>query len=277
MVQVVVQLKDNEIDTTRTVLASSLLGDLVPICYGALTKAQFAYVSRFIPGTVWALQEGHFSVDTNARIARQVGSLLARCTLGLDSSAIVNRYIIPRLNRTIAKADMPDDLRKYVREFVKFSKDLESLPLALSHADVNSMNLILNENAEIVGLIDWELAQLLPVGMNAWCIVRLSFTNRNRVDYASEKTQPMAEAFWNGFVSSLPGNTQKNSANIVKAMKIGLIFDQFGEGYVPDPRDVAMTLGRLEWIENTFSSLRVADPEGKILNFLRQKHLIACA
>ena len=158
---------------------------------------------------------------------------------------------------------MPDDLRKCISEFVDFAKDLEYLPLALCHADVNSMNVILNENAEIVGFIDWEFAQLLPVGMNAWCIVRLSFTNRNRVDYSSEKTQPMAEAFWNGFITSLPGNIQKNSAKIVKAMKIGLIFDQFGEGYVPDPRDAAMTLGRLEWIGNNFSSFGVAESEGK--------------
>jgi len=253
MVQVVVQLKDNEIDTTRTVLASSLLGDVVPICHGALTRAQFAYVSRFIPGTVWALKEDEFSVDTNAKIARQVGSLLARCTLGLDSSAIVNRYIIPRLNRIIAKADMSDDLRRCVRELVSLAKHLESLPLALIHADVNSMNLILNENAEIVGFIDWELAQLLPVGMNAWCIVRLSFTNRNKVDHSSGKTQPMAEAFWNGFVTSLPGHLGKNLTNVVKAMMIGLILDQFGEGHVQDARDMAMTLGRLEWIENTLS------------------------
>lgn len=102
------------------------------------------------------------------------------------------------------------------------------------------MNIILTENAEIVGFIDWEFAQLLPVGMNAWYIVRLSFTNRNRVDYSSEKIQPMAEAFWNGFVASLPGYIQRNPANI-NAMKIGLILNQWGEGYVPDPRDTAMT------------------------------------
>ena len=96
MVQVVVQLKDNEIDFTMTVLASSLFGDIVPIFYGAPTRTQFAYVSRFIPGTVWALKEDELSIDTNTKIARQVGSLLARCTLGLDSSAIVNRFIIPR-------------------------------------------------------------------------------------------------------------------------------------------------------------------------------------
>ena len=58
-------------------------------------------------------------------------------------------------------------------------------------------------------------------------------------------------------------------------MKIGLILDQFGEGYVPDPRDVAMTLRRLEWIENTFSSLQIADSKGRVfISFLQQRRLI---
>ncbi|KIM85992.1 hypothetical protein PILCRDRAFT_5075 [Piloderma croceum F 1598] len=44
--QIVVQLKDNEIDT---VLANTLLGDVVPISSAAISDATFAYVSRFIP------------------------------------------------------------------------------------------------------------------------------------------------------------------------------------------------------------------------------------
>jgi hypothetical protein len=257
-IQVVVQLKDNEIDTTKTVLANNLLGDVVPICHGAVTKAQFAYISRFIPGTVWALREDQLSIDTSAKIARQVGSLLARCTLGIDSSAIVDRYIIPRLRRIIAKADMPDELRNRIGELADLAGHLKTLPLALTHADVNTMNVILNKDADIVGFIDWEMAQLLPVGMNAWCIRHLSVTNRNRVDYPSEKTQPMAEAFWDGFITSLPRHLWALAGYIVDAMMIGLILNQFGEGFVPDVRDVAMTMGRLEWIEKTFRSLSIA-------------------
>jgi Ser/Thr protein kinase RdoA (MazF antagonist) len=257
---VVVQLKDNEVDTTKTVLANSLLGDVVPIAHGAMTKAQFAYVSRFIPGTVWALQEDRMSVDTSAKIARQVGSLLARCTLALESSAMVDRYIVPRLHKIISKADMPGSLRNRIRELVGITEGLKALPLALSHTDVNTMNIIINEKAEIVGLIDWELAQLSPVGMNAWCIRYLSVDNKGRVDYLSEKTQPMAEAFWDGFVASLPDHLQALKKYMVDAMMIGLVLDQFSEGSVPDARDLAMTMERLRWIEDTFKALIIADP-----------------
>jgi len=74
----VVQLKDNEIDTTKTVLANTLLGDVVPISSAAISNATFAYVSPFIPGTVWVLRDAKLSVDESARVAFQVGALIAR-------------------------------------------------------------------------------------------------------------------------------------------------------------------------------------------------------
>jgi hypothetical protein len=88
------------------------------------------------------------------------------------------------------------------------------LPLTLSHADVNAMNIIINREAKVVGLIDRERVLRLPVGTNGWYIGHFSVTNRYYV-----------------------------------------IPDQFGEGFVPDGKDIT---GRLEWIEKTSRSLLVA-------------------
>jgi hypothetical protein len=73
----VVQLKDNEIDTTKTVLANTLLGDVVPISSAAISNATFAYVSRFIPGTVWTLRDAKLTVKESARVAFQVETLIS--------------------------------------------------------------------------------------------------------------------------------------------------------------------------------------------------------
>jgi hypothetical protein len=64
------------------------------------------------------------------------------------------------------------------------------------------MNIILNGKL----LVDWEQVLLLRVGMNGWSVRHFSVVNRNHVDYASEKTLPMAKAFWDGFVGALPGS-----------------------------------------------------------------------
>ena len=89
----VVQL---EIDTTKAALAHSILGDVDPLVQAApTTKAYFAYVMPFIPGTMWA--------DKNVNVAAQIGRLLRKSYLGLDSRGIVDSFVIPRLQHILAK------------------------------------------------------------------------------------------------------------------------------------------------------------------------------
>ena len=256
--QVVVQLKDNEIDTTKTVLANTLVGDVVPISFAATSNATFAYVSPFIPGTVWVLRDAKLSVDENVRIASQVGSLIARCTLGIDGSGMVDRFVIPRLRHILLKTTMPKNIRTRIQELLGLADGLKPLPLSLCHIDVNIMNIILDEGTNIVGLIDWEQAQLLPVGMNAWCIRYLSVPISRGVDQIAEKSQPMAQAFWQGFIESLPGHLLDLKDKIVDSMLIGFVLFLFAEGCEVRQSEMRMVLKRLDWIENTVRPLCAA-------------------
>jgi hypothetical protein len=114
------------------------------------------------------------------------------------------------------------------------------------------MNVIVDESANVAGLVDWEQAQLLPVGMNTWCIRYLSVPNRLRVDYPDEHTLPMAEAFWKGLVSTLPNHILGLLDKVVDAMAIGLVMNVFGENYSPEEVTVNIMMERLDWIEDTF-------------------------
>lgn len=250
-----VQLKDNEIDTTKTVLANTLLGDVVPISSAAISNAMFAYVSRFIPGTVWALRDAKLTVKESARVAFQVGTLISRCTLGIEGSGMVDRYIVPRLRHILSKAKMPKKLKTRVQELLGLADGLRSLPLSLCHIDINIMNIILDESVNVVGLVDWEQALLLPVGMNAWCIRYLSVPISGGVDYIAEKSQPMAEAFWKGLTDTLPPHLCDLRDKIVDSMLVGLVLFVFGEGFEPRQSEVRMVPERLNWIEDTFRPL----------------------
>jgi hypothetical protein len=144
-----------------------------------------------------------------------------------DSAGIVNGYIIPRLGRIVSKERMPAKLKARIKSLVPVAEGLKVLPLSLCHIDINQMNVIVDENANIAGLVDWEQAQLLPVGMNTWCIRYLSVPNRNRVDYPDEDTVPMAEAFWKGLVSTLPNHILGLLDKVVDAMAIGVVMNVF--------------------------------------------------
>ncbi|KAI0076905.1 hypothetical protein K474DRAFT_1597231 [Panus rudis PR-1116 ss-1] len=192
-------------------------------------------------------------------IATQIGRLLTLCALEESSAAMVDSYVVPRLQHILLRelGDEPHEpLRHRIEELVARAEDTKTLPLALIHEDVNSMNIILDDANNIVGLIDWEAASLLLLGTNEWCIRFLSTVNRNRVDYETENTTPMAEAFWRGITSSLSTRLQGRKDvldAIVTAMQIGLVMFIFWPGNEgPSAVQMEQGLTRLNWIEETF-------------------------
>jgi hypothetical protein len=153
---------------------------------------------------------------------------------------------------------MPKNLTTRIQELLGLADGVKTLPLSLSHIDINAMNIILDESTNIVGLIDWEQAQLLPVGMNAWCIRYLSVPNIGGVDQLAEKSQPMAIAFWQAFTASLPPHLNVFKENVVDSMLIGLVLFVFPEGCKAAQSEMRMVLQRLDWIESTFRPLCTA-------------------
>jgi hypothetical protein len=124
-----VQLKDNEIDTTKTALANALLGGVVPVLSMAISDATFAYVSRFIPGKVWLLRDDKLTVEESARVALQVGNLIATCTLSLDGSGMVDRYVVPRLLQILSKTKMTKKLKTRIQGVLRLADGVKALPL----------------------------------------------------------------------------------------------------------------------------------------------------
>lgn len=114
------------------------------------------------------------------------------------------------------------------------------------------IQVIVDDSLNIVGLIDWEDAALLPLGMNAWCIRYLSVPNRDRIDVPMDKTRPMAEAFWAALVESLPPNLKSLQQKIVDAMQIGYVLTNYYGGGAPEESKLPQLLERLDWMEETF-------------------------
>ncbi|KAI0069766.1 hypothetical protein K474DRAFT_992134 [Panus rudis PR-1116 ss-1] len=255
----VVQLRDNEIDTTKVALAHAKLGAVVPLTYRtAPSKAYFAFIAPFVPGTVW-INKDKLSTDVMVSIATQIGRLLALCALGESSVAMIDSYVVPRLQQILSRelGDQPHEpFQHKIKQLMAQAADTKILPLALIHEDVNSMNIILNDSNDIAALIDWEAASLLPLGTNGWCIRMLSTVNRQRIDYETENTIPMARGFWRGFTANLPVALQgrKDVLNaIVTAMQIGMVMFLFwpgNDGLSNDQMDQGVA--RLNWFEDTF-------------------------
>ncbi|KAK0187229.1 hypothetical protein F5146DRAFT_935421, partial [Armillaria mellea] len=162
-------------------LAHSILGDISEVHSGKVLKENFAYIPTFVPGVTWDVPTT--SHDDNANIAAQLARTIMRCSLEIDSAgcsaqAVVDGYVLPRLRKILETVDFTDvpEARKRLEELLGWHRiaGLKLLPLSLCHIDVNHRNIIVDNHKHITGLIDWEHANLLPLGMNAWCIRFLS-------------------------------------------------------------------------------------------------------
>ncbi|KAH8115085.1 hypothetical protein DFH11DRAFT_1508209 [Phellopilus nigrolimitatus] len=253
--EVIVQLKDNEIDTTKTALARGLLGEIVPFIFSAkTTKAHYAYVADLIKGTMWA------GADTTAEqdigLASQLGAILPRCLINTDSSGVVDFFIVPRLKRILSKEDITHaPLKSKIEMLLSKCDVLKHLPLALCHIDINARNVLLNEKMKIAGIVDWEQAALLPLGSNAWCMRYLSVPIVRGKDIVSENTQPMAAAFWQSFLAGIPARLRLHGRKIIVAMQVGFIMSVYFGGGAPDTDELPSIFERLDWLETTFGPM----------------------
>ena len=110
----------------------------------------------------------------------------------------------------------------------------------------------MNDALDVAALIDWEQANLLPLGMNAWCIRFLSVPIVRGRDVISDKSARVARAAWDALIANIPSRLHPFKRNIVTSMQVGLVFQTFWAGGHPNERNLEPFLERLNWIKSTF-------------------------
>jgi hypothetical protein len=147
--QCIIQLRDNSIDTALVHLARGILGTIVPdIRTVEATKSIHAYGMSLISGTRWSpLVE--MSVEMDALVAKEMGTILARCSLSLKSATLVDSLIVRldciiRRLKNMRSSDIPVELIGALLTRIEGLRDrgtnLKQLELALCHTDPNPFN-----------------------------------------------------------------------------------------------------------------------------------------
>jgi hypothetical protein len=147
--QCIIQLRDNSIDTALVHLARGILGTIVPDIQAVeATSSMHAYGMSLISGTRWSPLV-KMSVEMDALVAKEMGTILARCSLGLRSDTLVDSLIV-RLDcivqrlKCIRSSDIPVELLGGLLTRIEGLRDrgtnLKRLELALCHTDPNPFN-----------------------------------------------------------------------------------------------------------------------------------------
>jgi len=106
--------------------------------------------------------------------AKSLGRILSRGFVAYDSTAVVEGAIVPRLKKLQSamtdETDWPRTsqikiFREDIQRLLNNSGQLKILPLFISHADLNHVNILVQEVGEVSGIFDWELSSDLPFGM----------------------------------------------------------------------------------------------------------------
>ena len=176
---VIIQFRIEALDTEPLFYARNLLGDIVPIIEAIhdpeLVKAGIwsFYMTR-IPGKPWMEFEDIWNETQRATCSKSLGCIFSRCFVEGNTGEVVDSTIIPNLHKLRTLALERYDVKPFsafIAKLIEEAPALKMLPLFFGHLDINEMNVLVGENAEITGVIDWELSPPpRPFGVACYCI-----------------------------------------------------------------------------------------------------------
>jgi hypothetical protein len=103
------------------------------------------------------------------------------------------------------------------------------------------MNIMVTDDANISGILDWEEAYWLPFGMNTHVIARLAGYNRRGAFTKREYSDEMEVAFWLSLFHSAPVKVMSLIPTIQLAKDIGYVLSVFHDAsHAPHPSHIGV-------------------------------------
>jgi hypothetical protein len=106
-----------------------------------------------------------------------------------------------------------------------------SLPLFISHFDLNEVNIMISEDCQVTGLIDWELLTCLPFGMGSSRIHTLAGEYPATIFHMPPEFEDAQKGFWQEIYDGVSADTRKtidNNIDVVQtAVTLGTLLCAF--------------------------------------------------
>jgi hypothetical protein len=237
--EIVIQFRPEPMDLQPFKTARQFLGSAVPdierLQDEELERDGIrAYVMTRIPGQTWfegIRGRGPKSVVT---INKTLGKILSKGYIQDNSNEVVDSKIRPHLEMLVSSENenvVP--FKDVARDLLGKLDRLRVLPLFIAHFDLNEMNILVNENCEVSGIIDWELSSPLPFGMSFSRIHTLAGEYSEGEFYMPDEFEESERGFWHEITEGVPPEVQKvllaNADAIQTAVQLGTLLDTFEE------------------------------------------------
>lgn len=243
----IVQLRVDPVNEENAQQAHDILGDLVPVPTRVILQVDtvpYAYIMPRCPGSTWLTEdeEGR-GAEFHVKVAGQIGDMIGKCCdYNQSEHDAIDTFIVPRLTMYLAW-DEPTiaPFKGLIRTLLERVHDLRKLPMCWTHWDINMMNIMVDDDAMVTGILDWEESYWLPLGMNTGRISELAAYNQRGVLVKRSFSDDMEAAFWRSFFQAVPTEVRGLVQEIQLAKDIGLIMLTFHDGSVrPHPSQVGV-------------------------------------
>jgi Phosphotransferase enzyme family len=257
----VVQLRGESVHEEKAEQAHGILGHLVPVPIRIIREGEtvpYSYIMTRCPGSTWLTRdEEGWAREFHIKVAAQIGEMIGRCAGYKSGHDPINTFIAPRLEMYLAWDEpLIVPFKGLIRTLLDRVNHLSKLPICWTHWDINMMNIMVDDDATVTGILDWEEAYWLPLGMNTGRISELAAYNQRGVMVKRSYSDDMEAAFWRSFFEAAPTEARGLVQEIQLAKDIGLIMLTFHDGSVrPHPSQVGV-------LQDSMAYYRVPDLSG---------------
>ncbi|KAI1075149.1 hypothetical protein F5B20DRAFT_595305 [Whalleya microplaca] len=212
--EVVVQFRTEPLDLDPFRTARGALGSYVPDC-GALENKEieeegaWAYCFARIPGQLWHHGVRAKGAQGRITISRSLGSVFSKGYLAENSKAVVGK-ICRHLDSIITSSLLEVvPYRGILQSFIVRLEELAQLPLWVAHYDLNALNVLVDDDCRVTGLVDWELSSPLPFGVGFGRIHTIAGKFTNGDFYMPNEFESAERGFWKGLFDGMPDDIRR--------------------------------------------------------------------
>ncbi|XXH04774.1 hypothetical protein Hte_011196 [Hypoxylon texense] len=235
--EIVVQFRTEPLDLDAFKVAREALGSVVPDARALedeelLNERVWAYSLSRIHGKMWLHGVAGKGAEGRIAVNRSLGQVFSKGYLATSSGEAVDGKIRPHLEAILASplAEITP-YRDHLQSFLDKLEQLKKLPLWVAHYDLNEVNVLIDKDCNVTGLIDWELSSPLPFGVGFGRIHTLAGEYTGGEFWMPDEFEVAERAFWNELFGGMSTDTRdllkKQIVLVQDAVILGTLLDCF--------------------------------------------------
>ncbi|KAL9096101.1 MAG: hypothetical protein Q9165_001624 [Trypethelium subeluteriae] len=232
---VVIQFRPELPDLEPFKIARRVLGETVPdikLIQDEELEDQgiWVYWMTCIPGKTWLDGARGKVSETRITTVRSLGKIISKGYIDDSSELVVNQKLYPHLGLLLASEDT--NIRQFhvvARDSIGKLDQLKNLPLFITHFDLNDVNILVDNDCKVSGIVDWELSTPLPFGMGFCRIHTLAGEFSEQKFHMPPEFEDAERGFWEEIWDGIPESVRSHAdpEAVQIAVTLGTLLDAF--------------------------------------------------